>query len=102
MLMSEIIRTVLQHIYVNAQVSVAPNGYRQIKIFTPLYHIMNVVNVLGRGLANVFCNLCPIPLCFHVMNSFEVNTKCISSNVLKISVTSRLRSTSEIADIFNT
>ena len=32
---------------------------------------------------------------------FEVNTKYISSNVLKISVISRVRSTSEIADIFN-
>ena len=33
---------------------------------------------------------------------FEVNTKYISSNVLKISVILRVRSTSEIADIFNT
>ena len=33
---------------------------------------------------------------------FEVNTKYISSNVLKISVISRVCSTSEIADIFNT
>ena len=33
---------------------------------------------------------------------FEVNTKYISSNVLKISVNSRVRSTSEIADIFRT
>ena len=33
---------------------------------------------------------------------FEVNTKNISSNVLKISEISRVRSTSEIADIFNT
>ena len=33
---------------------------------------------------------------------FSVNTKYISSNVLKISVISRVRSTSEIADIFNT
>ena len=33
---------------------------------------------------------------------FEVNTKFISSNVLKISEISRVRSTSEIADIFNT
>ena len=33
---------------------------------------------------------------------FEVNTKYISSNVLKISVISQMRSTSEIADIFNT
>ena len=33
---------------------------------------------------------------------FEVNTKYISSNVLKISVISRVRSTSEIAGIFNT
>ena len=33
---------------------------------------------------------------------FDVNTKYISSNVLKISVISRVRSTSEIADIFNT
>ena len=33
---------------------------------------------------------------------FEMNTKYISSNVLKISVISRVRSTSEIADIFNT
>ena len=33
---------------------------------------------------------------------FEVNTKYISSNVLKISVISRVRSTSEIADVFNT
>ena len=31
-----------------------------------------------------------------------MNTKCISSNVLKISIISRRRSTSEIADIFNT
>ena len=36
------------------------------------------------------------------INFFEVNTKYISSNVLKISVISRVRSTSEIADIFNT
>ena len=33
---------------------------------------------------------------------FEVDTKYIPSNVLKISVISRVRSTSEIADIFNT
>ena len=33
---------------------------------------------------------------------FEVNTKYISSNVLKISVISRVRCTSAIADIFNT
>ena len=33
---------------------------------------------------------------------FEVNTKYISSNVLKISVISRVRSTSEISDIFST
>ena len=33
---------------------------------------------------------------------FEVNTKYISSNVLKILVISRVRSTSGIADIFNT
>ena len=33
---------------------------------------------------------------------FEVNTKYISSNVLKISVISQVHSTSEIADIFNT
>ena len=33
---------------------------------------------------------------------FEVNTKYISSNVLKISVISRVRSTSDIADIFKT
>ena len=32
---------------------------------------------------------------------FEVNTKYISSNVLKISIISGVRSTSEIADIFN-
>ena len=32
---------------------------------------------------------------------FEVNTKYISSNVLKISAFSRVRSTSEIDDIFN-
>ena len=33
---------------------------------------------------------------------FEMNTKYISSNVMKISVNSRLRSTSEFYDIFNT
>ena len=33
---------------------------------------------------------------------FEANTKYISSNVLKISVISRVRSTSKITDIFNT
>ena len=33
---------------------------------------------------------------------FDVNTKCISSNVMKISVNSRVRSTSEFSDIFNT
>ena len=33
---------------------------------------------------------------------FEVNTRYISSNVLKISIISRVRSTSEIANIFNT
>ena len=33
---------------------------------------------------------------------FEGNTKYISPNALKISVISRVRSTSEIADIFNT
>ena len=32
---------------------------------------------------------------------FEVNTKYISSNVLKISVISRVRSPSEISDLFN-
>ena len=34
--------------------------------------------------------------------SFEVNTKYISSNVLKISVISRVHSAGEVADIFNT
>ena len=33
---------------------------------------------------------------------FEVNTKYISSNVMKISVISRVCSTSEFSDIFNT
>ena len=33
---------------------------------------------------------------------FEENTKYISSNVVKISVNSRVRSTSEFSDIFNT
>ena len=33
---------------------------------------------------------------------FEVNTKFILPNILKISVISRVRSTSEMADIFNT
>ena len=33
---------------------------------------------------------------------FVVNTKYISLNVLKISVISRVRSTSEIADIYST
>ena len=33
---------------------------------------------------------------------FEVNTKYISSNVLKISVISRMHSKSDIADIYNT
>ena len=33
---------------------------------------------------------------------FEVNTKCISSNVLKISVISRVRSTNKITDICKT
>ena len=33
---------------------------------------------------------------------FGVNTKYISSNVMKISVNSRVRSMSEISDIFNT
>ena len=33
---------------------------------------------------------------------FKVNTKYISSNVMKISENSRVRSTSEISDIFNT
>ena len=32
----------------------------------------------------------------------EVNTKYISSNVMKISVNSRVRSMSEFSDIFNT
>ena len=33
---------------------------------------------------------------------FEVNTKYISSNVMKISINSRVCSTSEFSDIFNT
>ena len=33
---------------------------------------------------------------------FEVNTKYISSNVLKLSEIARVRSSSEIADIFST
>ena len=33
---------------------------------------------------------------------FEVNTKYISSNVMKVSGNSRVRSTSEFSDIFNT
>ena len=36
------------------------------------------------------------------LNFFEANTKYILSKVLKVSVTARVRSTSEIADIFNT
>ena len=39
---------------------------------------------------------------YKIFTFFEVNTKFISSNVLKISVISRVHSTSEIADIFNT
>ena len=31
-----------------------------------------------------------------------VNTKCISSNVMRMSVNSRVRSTSEFSDNFNT
>ena len=33
---------------------------------------------------------------------FEVNTKYTSSNVMKISVNSQVRSKSELSDIFNT
>ena len=36
------------------------------------------------------------------MYFFEVNTKYVSSNVMKISVNSRVRSTGEFSDIFTT
>ena len=36
------------------------------------------------------------------MYFFEVNTKYISSNVLEVSVISRVHSTSETSEIFNT
>ena len=43
-------------------------------------------------------------VCLHdiedIIDFFEVNTKYISSNVLKISVISRVHSTSEMANIF--
>ena len=37
----------------------------------------------------------------YVFTFFEVNTKCISSSVLKTSEFSRVRSTSENFDVFN-
>ena len=40
--------------------------------------------------------------CIEDIYFFEVNTKYISSNVMKISVNSRVRSTKEFSDIFNT
>ena len=40
--------------------------------------------------------------CIEDIYFFEVNTKYISSNMMKISVKPRVHSTSEISDIFNT
>ena len=68
---------------------------------------------LSREINYTLENMCLFLLFFNILKSatdqkiedsyfFEVNTKYISSNVLKISVISRIHSTSEIADIFNT
>ena len=40
--------------------------------------------------------------CIEDIYLFEVNTKYTAPNVFKVSLISRVRSTSEIADIFNT
>ena len=62
---------------------------------------MQNANVLNTELNDLRKTIC---LRKHIEDIyfFEVNTKYISSNVLKISGISRVRSTSEIADIFNT
>ena len=46
--------------------------------------------------------ICRLKNIKRIFTFFEVNTKYLSSNVFKISVISRVGSTSEIADIFNT
>ena len=52
----------------------------------------------------VFIGYCLAPLgnVYRGFLLFEVDAKYISLNVLKIAVISRVRSTSEIVDIFNT
>ena len=58
----------------------------------PFNHLLGIQSTL---IIHICCKLI-------ITYFFEVNTKSISSNVLKMSVISRVRSTSEIADIFNT
>ena len=47
-------------------------------------------------------SITPIKIYIEDIYFFEVNTKYISSTVMKISVNSRVHSMSEISDIFNT
>ena len=53
--------------------------------------------------AKMLCNVWSYDTIFDIEDIyfFEVNTKYISSNMLKISAFPRVRSTSEIDDIFN-
>ena len=69
------------------------------KVITSLFETVRLsVSISPRNLYNSLKSIKEIEDIYF----FKVNTKYISSNVLKISEISRVRSTSEIADIFNT
>ena len=81
-----------------------------------LDEILNLIESVSEGFLSYFC----VTICKFVLVTvltgllylasrlyrgyllFEVKTKFILSNALKISVISRVRSTNKIADIFNT
>ena len=67
-------------------------------IFDYMYCTWREISAIKYAVAVclVFCSY------LEEISFFEVNIKYMSSNVLKISVISRGRSTSKIADIFNT
>ena len=76
---------------------------RGIKLFSSHFSIILLCSARLVGIILGVTIVCTLKMVYiGDIYFFEVNTKYISSNVFKISVISRVRSTSEIADIFNT
>ena len=72
-------------------------------LFSPILAFLNILPPFSRRETTLICEFLFAALKdIEDIYFFEVNTKYISSNVLNISVISRVRSTSDIADIFNT